>query len=415
MLSAHLVALLGENSLFKQVGEAFHPLLVLVATVLAFIYGIVHNYAIAIILLTILIMGLLTPLTIKSTKSMIAMQQLQPEMQKLRAKYKGPENREQLNTELMRLYKEAGVSPMGGCVPMFLQMPALYVLYSVLRGLTNTITKGQTFPTGTVLPSGAVTTAHQKCMESLCAVPRYVPSSSTMYKHLVATPGVMNAFGMNLALKPLSPQPNWWNHIPYFVFVIAAVGLQYFQMAQMTRRNQRAGQPVPQQMQTMQRVMPIVFAYIYFLIPAGVVIYMIVSSAIRILTQDLIFRTGMVPKPGEREIGGNGKGSITAKSTEKPTEKPKGTGAPKAVAGGAAALAPGEPPTTNGNDQKDADTPAKPSGGSATKPGGSTGGGQQKKPGAKGADSGDQGANGATANGAKPHPRSKSKRSRKAR
>ena len=55
---------------------------------------------------------------------MIAMQALQPELQKLRQKYKGPENREQLNSEMMRLYRESGVSPTGGCLPMFLQMPA---------------------------------------------------------------------------------------------------------------------------------------------------------------------------------------------------------------------------------------------------------------------------------------------------
>ena len=74
MVASTLPPILAENSLFKSVGQIFHPLFELVATVLAFIYGIVPTYAIAIILLTILIMALLTPLTIKSTKSMMAMQ-----------------------------------------------------------------------------------------------------------------------------------------------------------------------------------------------------------------------------------------------------------------------------------------------------------------------------------------------------
>ena len=56
----------------------------------------------------------LTPVTVKSTKSMLAMQRLQPEMKKLQAKYKGPENRELLNQEMMRLYKENGTSPVRG-------------------------------------------------------------------------------------------------------------------------------------------------------------------------------------------------------------------------------------------------------------------------------------------------------------
>jgi membrane protein insertase Oxa1/YidC/SpoIIIJ len=138
-----------------------------------------------------------------------------------------------------------------------------------------------------------------------------------MYAHLTATPGVMKAFGMNLALKPLSHQAAWWDHIPYFGFVLVAVGLQYLQMSQMTKRNAAKGQ-INTQMQTMQRIMPLMFAYIYFLIPAGVVIYMMVSSGIRILTQDLIFRTGIVDAPSKRALGGSasgGKQTISAKST----------------------------------------------------------------------------------------------------
>src|SRR5271163_2557767 len=214
------VSLLAENSLFTTIGKIFKPLFTLVADVLAFIYGIIPNYAIAIILLTILIMGLLTPLTIKSTKSMIAMQSLQPELQKLRAKYKGAENREQLNSEMMKMYKEQGVSPTGGCLPMFLQMPALIVLYDVIKGLANTVSKG------TVIPPGYARSG-QKCMQTVCSIPRYIPKTSTMYHHLVASGGAMYAFGINLALKPFSHHANWYDYIPYFALVAIAVALQF--------------------------------------------------------------------------------------------------------------------------------------------------------------------------------------------
>ena len=109
--------LLGENALFKSIGQIFHPLFELFGLILAGIYAVIPNYGAAIIGLTILIMACLTPVTIKSTKSMIAMQRLQPEMKKLQVKYKGPENREQLNTEMMKLYKENGTSPFGACLP----------------------------------------------------------------------------------------------------------------------------------------------------------------------------------------------------------------------------------------------------------------------------------------------------------
>ena len=107
--------------------------------------------------------------------------------------------------------------------------------------------------------------------------------------------------GLEALLTPL----RLVGYIPYFALVAVAVALQYIQMSQMNKRNKALGPDNPQ-MQTMQKIMPIIFAYIYFLIPAAVVIYMIVSSPIRIVTQDIMFRTGIVQRPGEREIGGQG-------------------------------------------------------------------------------------------------------------
>ena len=71
---ASLTPLLAENSLFKAIGQIFQPIFKLFAAVLAGIYAVVPNYAIAIAVLTVIIMVLLTPLTVKSTKNMIAMQ-----------------------------------------------------------------------------------------------------------------------------------------------------------------------------------------------------------------------------------------------------------------------------------------------------------------------------------------------------
>ena len=126
--------LLAENSLFHLIGEIFHPIFELFGLILAGLYAVWPNYGFAITGLTIIIMLALTPVTVKSTKSMIAMQRLQPEMKKLQAKYKGPENREMLNQEMMRLYKENGTSPFGACLPSLLQMPFLIVLYTLIRG-----------------------------------------------------------------------------------------------------------------------------------------------------------------------------------------------------------------------------------------------------------------------------------------
>lgn len=97
---------------------------------LKFIYGYVGNYGIAIILVTIVIKLLFWPLTQKSYASMKAMQKLQPEITKVREKCKN--DREKLNREIMELYKKHRVNPMGGCLPMLVQIPVFFALYKVL-------------------------------------------------------------------------------------------------------------------------------------------------------------------------------------------------------------------------------------------------------------------------------------------
>ncbi|HEY3941525.1 MAG TPA: membrane protein insertase YidC [Acidimicrobiales bacterium] len=403
-------ALLAENSLFKLVGDIFHPIFIAVATVLAAIYGVIPNYALAIILLTILIMAVLTPLTIKSTKSMIAMQRLQPELTRLRQKYKGPENREMLNQEMMRIYKEQGVNPAGSCLPMFLQMPFLIVLYDVIRGLSTTVARGK------VLPAGTIGAGH-KCVQAVCAIPRYIPTSSKMFHNLVGSAGAMKAFGLNLALKPFSHHGHWYAYVPYFALVLIAVVLQYVQMSQMSKRNSGAAQLNPQ-MQTMQKVMPVVFAYIYFLIPAAVVIYMIVSTGIRIGTQDVLFRTGIVQSPGERSLPGSrggakaGSPAIAARSRERSPKPADGNGKAngKAPDGPAAERSPGNG-TGGGGKVVPANGARAPANGTGRPSGARSGPNQARRPAPGSAKSGN--TQGAT--GSKAHPRARDKRTRKAR
>jgi len=97
---------------------------------LRFFNQYINNYGVSIILLTILIKILFWPLTHKSYKSMKEMQKLQPRMAKLREKYK--DNKEQLNKEMMGLYKTYKVNPMGGCLPMLIQIPVFFALFRIL-------------------------------------------------------------------------------------------------------------------------------------------------------------------------------------------------------------------------------------------------------------------------------------------
>ena len=114
------------SSLTHAIGGVFQPILKLIAGIMAFFYSIIPSYPVSVALLTIVVMAALTPLTVKSTKNMAAMQRLGPEMKKLQAKYKGPENRVQLNEEMMKLYKEHKVNPASGCLPMLQKVSKLY-------------------------------------------------------------------------------------------------------------------------------------------------------------------------------------------------------------------------------------------------------------------------------------------------
>jgi YidC/Oxa1 family membrane protein insertase len=98
--------------------------------VLRFFYNLTGNYGISIILLTVVIRLALYPVIHKQNLSARAMQELQPEIKKLQEKYgKDPQR---LNQEVMKLYREKGVSPLGGCLPLLIQLPFLFVLYRVL-------------------------------------------------------------------------------------------------------------------------------------------------------------------------------------------------------------------------------------------------------------------------------------------
>ncbi len=277
-----------------SIGAIFQPILKGVADILAFFYEIIPNYPIDVALLTIVIMAALTPLTVKSTKNMAAMQALGPEMKKLQQKYKGPDNRTQLNEEMMKLYKEHNVNPASGCLPMLLQMPAFFVLYSVIRGITNTVAKGTKY---TVTDPGTSTTTTLTCHSTVCADPRYISPTTKMYHDIVAAHGQLNSFGMNFADKLLSHHGSIWAAIPFLLLVLASVGLQYLQMSRLNARNPQAAQANPQAAM-LQRYMPLIFGLIYLNVAAILNVYFIVSSAIRIATQEVLFRKGIVAGPG---------------------------------------------------------------------------------------------------------------------
>ena len=108
-----------------------------IVDILKFLNGFVHNYGVTIILFTLIIKLVLYPLTAKQTKSMKAMQDLQPEMDKIKKKHK--DDKEKQQQAMMDLYKEHNVNPAAGCLPMILQLAILIPLYRAILSLSDVL------------------------------------------------------------------------------------------------------------------------------------------------------------------------------------------------------------------------------------------------------------------------------------
>ena len=103
------------------------------AALLSWFYGLTNSYTIAIAMIAAVVMAITTPLTLKSTKGMLEMQKLAPEMRKLQNEYRN--DRTKLNEEMMKLYQEHKVNPMASCLPLLAQAPVFYIMFRVLRGM----------------------------------------------------------------------------------------------------------------------------------------------------------------------------------------------------------------------------------------------------------------------------------------
>ena len=131
-----LVAL-GDNLHLSVDFGIFGILAVPILRGLQFFYRYVDNYGISIIIVTLIIRLLTFPLQYKSFKSMKKMQQLQPEMAKLKEKYK--DDPKKMQQETMELFKKGGANPLSGCFPILLQMPIFFALYQVLNSAVELV------------------------------------------------------------------------------------------------------------------------------------------------------------------------------------------------------------------------------------------------------------------------------------
>ena len=206
----------------------FHPISVVFLQVLRWIYGLVGNYGVAIILLTLAIRLLLFPLMHSSTVSMRKMQKLQPKVKAIQEKYRknksDPQMRAKMNQEMMELYKVEGVNPMGGCLPMLIQLPILWALYTLF------------------------------------------------------------AYAIELRHAPFI----FWIHDlsakdPYYITPILMTATMWLQQ----RLAPQAGDP---QQQKIFRMMPLIFGIMFLGFPSGLVLYWLTNNVLTIIQQEVTLR-----------------------------------------------------------------------------------------------------------------------------
>ncbi|MGZ4716069.1 MAG: membrane protein insertase YidC [Acidimicrobiales bacterium] len=259
----------------------------LVAQALAVIYAFTNNYALAIIGLTLIIMLIVTPLTLKGTRSMMVMQQLQPEMKKIQTQYK--DDRQKLNEELLKFYKENDISPLGGCLPLLVQMPVFIVLYQVLRGLTRRAS-GMGFDFGWVGGQLGIGSGPTK-PPAIDRVfdPAFLNHSSKMYINL-SNSNTMEAYGLDLSESASKALSSGVVHaLPYLVLIAIVAVTGFVQQRQIQGRN--PNQQVNPQQQMIMKIMPVFLPVISFGLPSGLVLYFAVSNLFRVGQQWFISRS----------------------------------------------------------------------------------------------------------------------------
>ena len=241
------------------------PLINIMVALSALAFG---SYGLAILIFTVITRALLFPLTLRMLHSMRALQEIQPQMQEIQKKYSDPRRR---NEEVMKLYREAGVNPLGCIGPQLLQFPIFIALYQVIR-----ITLGDT-------PEGVLNLSVR--LYDVPFIENAVPLSRTF-------------LGMDLGSNGS------------FVLVLLVFAAMWLQHRISTNRATVSSNPNQAQMnQMMQWMLPAIFSWFVFVSPAGVGIYWFASTAIGIVLQWIFVGPGdftwgsLLPRPLRESMG----------------------------------------------------------------------------------------------------------------
>lgn len=246
-------------------------------------------FGFAIILFTVLVRLATFPLNMQQIKSSKAMQELQPKMKELQEKYKN--DREKLAQAQMSLYKEHGVNPLGGCLPMLVQMPIWFALYRSLLQLSREGLLGEGF--------------------------FWIPSLA----------GPVSNYGVGISwLWPFPPSIGWVAAVSYLILPVLLVVSQVYMQQMMTPPST---DPQQASMQSVMKFMPLMFGYFALIVPSGLTLYWFTSNILA-MAQQYFTQTQLQPgsatsgtsvastnpAPANSAVGNSGSSSSASANSE---------------------------------------------------------------------------------------------------
>ena len=293
-------------------GDLFNALFALIAKSIVALHDVTGpifgehsgaSWGLAIVLLTICVRLIMYPLFVKQIKTQRAMSALQPKIKELQAKHKG--DKETLNVELMKLYKEHNANPFAGCLPVLLQMPIFISLYQALSQLTPKLDKA----TGQYAfkPRFGLTT---ETVESFMSAKVFgapigagFQSKPALLEFLHTNPGPVKAVAIAL--------------------IVAMALTTFLTSKQMMGRNANADASQATQQKVLLYVMPVLLALFGFQVAIGVLVYWTTTNLFSMVQQAVVIKH--LGPPEAVLATGKAKASAKTKPAAKPAAKPAKT------------------------------------------------------------------------------------------
>lgn len=314
--------------------------------IIRFCYSLTNNYAIALLLFALLVKIILFPLGIKQQKNMVKQAKLKPREMAIRKKYAGrndQKTQQKQQEEIMQLYKEENFNPMGGCLPLLIQLPILLSLYRVITqpltylcqfsketitAITERITSLTTAAGEQIAEAGIKASAYSAEITSITQMKELGFENFTDIPGFAAEviPNFELFGGLNLALTPSVTNISWLILIPIFTLVFTLLSTK---ITKKLSYQAPSTQDVANNstMKIMEYSMPLLSTYITFTVPATIGLYWIYNNVFSILQQAILYKLYPYPKFTEEDYKAAEK---AVGADKKPAKKQKDPNAPKA-------------------------------------------------------------------------------------